>query len=101
MGLSNPLAETLKRIKIYQNSGADGIFVPCIENKSEIKEVVKSTHLPVNVMTMPKLPDFKTLADLGVKRISMGPFVYNNLAEKFEQSISNIIQKQSFDCLFQ
>jgi 2-methylisocitrate lyase-like PEP mutase family enzyme len=29
MGLDNSLEETIKRVKLYEESGADGIFVPC------------------------------------------------------------------------
>ena len=36
IGISNPLTETLDRIAEYQESGADGIFVPCIVNKEDI-----------------------------------------------------------------
>ncbi len=100
MGLKNPLEETLNRIKLYEESGADGIFVPCIIKEDEIKKVVESTNLPVNVMCMPNLPNFNKLAQLGVKRISMGPFLYNNMVAKLENSINNIIKNQSFNSIF-
>jgi len=101
MGLENPLEETLKRIKLYEKAGADGIFVPCITNEEDINKVVESTNLPVNVMTMPDLPIFSVLTELGVKRISMGPFVYNDLMQKFEKTIAIIMKNQSFKALFE
>ena len=85
---------------MYEEAGADGIFVPCITNEKDIKQVVEATNLPVNVMTMPDLPIYSVLTELGVKRISMGPFVYNNLMEKFEKTIAGIIKNQSFNSLF-
>ena len=100
LGLDNPLEETLKRIKLYEEAGADGNFVPCITNEEDIKQVVESTNLPVNVMTMPDLPVFSVLTELGVKRISMGPFVYTNLMEGLEKNLSAIMQNQSFNSLF-
>jgi 2-methylisocitrate lyase-like PEP mutase family enzyme len=86
------LTETLTRIRSYENSGADGIFVPCITNRDDIKEVVNSTNLPINVMCMPSLPDFEDLGSLGVKRISMGPFLFNKVYDnmgKLAQAINN------------
>ena len=100
MGLANPFEETLKRIKIYEESGADGIFVPCIVAENEIQKVVESTTLPVNVMCMPNLPDFNTLQNLGVKRISVGPFLYNDMIGKLEKSIIEITKNKSFNSLF-
>ena len=100
LGLANPLVETLKRIKIYEESGADGSFVPCIIAENEIQQIVKSTTLPINVMCMPGLSDFITLSKLGVKRISFGPFLYNNMIDKLEKNIIEITQKESFNPLF-
>lgn len=77
LGLPNGLEETLARIKAYKNTGADGIFVPCITDTNDIRAVVDSTKLPVNVMCMPALPGFDELTAVGVKRISMGPFLFS------------------------
>lgn len=71
LNIPSRLEETLKRIKAYEQAGANGIFVPCIVEKEEIKEIVQSTKLPVNVMCMPALPSFNELSELGVRRISM------------------------------
>jgi 2-methylisocitrate lyase-like PEP mutase family enzyme len=51
----NVIEETLKRIQLYQNAGANGIFTPCIENETDIKTIVDSTNLPINVMCMPNI----------------------------------------------
>lgn len=100
MGLENPFEETLKRIKTYEESGADGIFVPCIVAENEIQKVIETTTLPVNVMCMPDLPNFNTLQNLGVKRISIGPFLYNEMVGKLEKSITEITKNKSFNSIF-
>ena len=100
MGLDNSLEETIKRVKLYEESGADGIFVPCIVNINDIKEVVKSTTLPVNIMTMPDLLSFDILQQTGIKRISQGPFIYNSLMESFENKLKTINKDNSFKSLF-
>jgi 2-methylisocitrate lyase-like PEP mutase family enzyme len=100
LGMPNALSETLTRIKAYENSGADGIFVPCITDKNDIKEVVKATKLPINVMCMPALPGFDELESLGVKRISMGPFVQSYVNKKMQEAIHAIVSDNNFSCLF-
>jgi len=79
LGLPNALDETLTRIKSYENTGADGIFVPCITAGDDIRTVVNGSKLPINVMCMPQLPGFDELQTLGVKRISMGPFLFSKV----------------------
>jgi 2-methylisocitrate lyase-like PEP mutase family enzyme len=100
LGLENALEETLHRTNLYQSVGADGIFVPCIEKQLDIATVINNTHLPVNVMCMPNLADFSLLKKLGVKRISMGDFLFERVSNYFENSLITILDAQSFRELF-
>ena len=100
LGMPKALEETLPRIKAYENAGASGIFVPCITDQNDIKEVVRATKLPVNVMCMPALPGFEELKSLGVKRISMGPFVSNYISKKTEEVMKAVLQGNDFALLF-
>ncbi len=97
IGLDNPLNESIARAKLYQEAGADGIFVPCILDKKDIKCLVGSVSLPVNVMAIPNLPNFSVLEEMGVKRISMGPFVYSKINENLKYILGEIKDKQAFN----
>lgn len=79
LGLPTALDETLDRVVFYEEAGADGVFVPGITHTEDIAAVVGATKLPVNVMCIPGLPDFATLSSLGVKRMSMGPFLFSRV----------------------
>ncbi|MEO6167282.1 MAG: isocitrate lyase/phosphoenolpyruvate mutase family protein [Chitinophagales bacterium] len=96
----DPLTETLKRIPSYNDSGATGIFVPFIYDRQHIKEIVAATPLPVNVLSIPGLPSFVELKDLGVKRISMGTSMFRSLLASFEEKLKKIERDQSFESLF-
>ena len=79
LNIPTALEETLTRGKIYAGAGASGVFVPCITGVSDIGQVVGAVALPVNVMAIPGLPDIETLGRLGVKRVSMGPFLFSKV----------------------
>jgi len=96
----NSLKESFRRIKLYENAGADGIFIPCIEKQEDILAVVASTSLPINVMCMPNLPDFRILKEIGVQRISMGNFLFNEMYQHFEKTLTSISKSQSFKSVF-
>ena len=66
------LAETLARARRYRDAGADGLFVPKLIDPAEIREVVASAQLPVNLLTSPSLPPAAELTTLGVRRLSAG-----------------------------
>jgi len=100
LNIPTALAETLTRIERYEKAGANGIFVPCITKVNDIKEVVNATSLPINVMCMPNLRGFDELQLLGVKRISMGPFVNAYVNKKVEEVADTILQNNNFSCLF-
>lgn len=96
----NPAEETILRSTIYQEAGADGLFVPCITNVSDIKAVIEGINLPLNVMCMPDLPAFHVLEALGVKRVSMGNFVFDKMADQLEIELRKIKSESSFSSLF-
>lgn len=101
MGLDNPLKATLLRSTLYEKAGADGIFVPCVTDEEDIKEIVSNISIPLNVMAMPTLPSSQNLQQLGVKRVSMGPFMYNKINEYFNNRLDAIHEYHSFDPIFE
>lgn len=100
LNLENKLNETKNRIHLYESANIDGIFIPCITSVNDIKELVNSTKLPINVMCMPDLPSFKTLSDLGVKRISMGNFICDFVYSQMENKMNEVTADQNFNSLF-
>lgn len=90
LGHTEALKETKTRIQLYENSGADGIFIPCVVKETDIKEVMNAT----------KLPNFDYLHALGVKRISMGNFLIENMYSQFEQRVKNVLNEKTFNSIF-
>ena len=79
LNVKDTLKETINRIKLYETTGADGIFLPCLREEKDIAAVVSNTKMPLNLMFIPGLPGFDILNKLGVKRVSMGPLLFNKL----------------------
>jgi 2-methylisocitrate lyase-like PEP mutase family enzyme len=93
LDVKNKERETRSRLTIYEASGADGVFLPCISREEDISEAVNATKLPLNVMCIPGLPDFRVLNTLGVKRVSMGPFLFNkvyDVAGQLSQAVGTV-----------
>jgi 2-methylisocitrate lyase-like PEP mutase family enzyme len=100
VNIPNTLQVATERINKYEQSGADGIFLPCITKESDIATIVLQTKLPLNVMCMPELPNFDTLEKLGVKRISMGNFLNFYVYSALENVTAKILSDQSFNSVF-
>ncbi|HMC39666.1 MAG TPA: isocitrate lyase/phosphoenolpyruvate mutase family protein [Acidimicrobiales bacterium] len=70
---ANPdLADTIARLQTFQAAGADVLFAPGINSPADIKAVIDSVDLPVNILVEPGSPPVPDLASLGVARISVG-----------------------------
>lgn len=100
LNIDDKQKETVRRLKIYESTGADGIFLPCISNEDDITNAVSNTKLPINVMCIPGLPDFDTLNKLGIKRVSMGPFLFNSVYKKAAELSREVIDNGNFSSLF-
>jgi 2-methylisocitrate lyase-like PEP mutase family enzyme len=75
------LADTIARLQAFQAAGADVLYAPGITTTDDIRAVVSSVDLPVNVLALPGGPDVAGLAALGVRRISVGgAFAYAAIA---------------------
>jgi 2-methylisocitrate lyase-like PEP mutase family enzyme len=86
----NALDETLKRGQLYKAAGADGLFVPLIEEKVDIEKVINEIGLPLNVFVTPKLNSYRLLSQLGVHRISSGNKVYAKVTEYTNQYFKDL-----------
>jgi len=75
--LAAGLAEAERRGKVYAAAGADSLFVPGLADLGGIATLVKRVSLPLNIMATSQVPEIPALANVGVKRVSLGawPFV--------------------------
>lgn len=98
--LPSPLEITLQRAKLYKDAGADGLFVPGVSDPAVIREITSATTLPVNVVGTPALSSIETLADCGVKRISMAGFLYGATYKQLGKITETIRAEHSLEPLF-
>jgi 2-methylisocitrate lyase-like PEP mutase family enzyme len=74
VGHANPLNESLRRLAVYAEAGADCLYAPGLRTLEDIDAVVRAVApKPVNVLVGAAAP-FKVddLAALGVRRVSVG-----------------------------
>jgi 2-methylisocitrate lyase-like PEP mutase family enzyme len=68
------LADTITRLRAYQDAGADVLYAPGLTTREDIAELVQSVDRPVNVVMglAGAQLSLAELAALGVKRVSVG-----------------------------
>lgn len=100
LGVRGPVEEGIRRLSLYDKTGAHGLFFPGITAIADIQRIVQATTLPVNAMCMPQLPAFTTLKQAGVKRISMGNFVNQRVYKELENVGIKIKEQGNFADVF-
>jgi len=67
------LKETIRRLNAYAEAGADCLFAPGIKTKEDITAIVRAiAPKPLNLIAIPGAFSLAEIADLGVRRISVG-----------------------------
>jgi len=77
--------QAVERGKAFADAGASGFFVPRLSDPKQIERVVREVPLPLNVIAFPEAPDKKVWAEVGVARISHGPFPHRALMAKLTE----------------
>jgi 2-methylisocitrate lyase-like PEP mutase family enzyme len=62
----------IERARAYADAGAGSLFVPFVYDAGLIAQLCEKSPLPVNILVGLGIPDIRTLAGLGVARISHG-----------------------------
>lgn len=87
------LEELIKRGLSYKEAGADGFFPILIKQEKEISTLIATIDLPINILTIPGIPDLKTLRKLGVARVTLGPSLLK-FAVKAMRSLAMQLKEQ-------
>ncbi|MEV8022338.1 isocitrate lyase/phosphoenolpyruvate mutase family protein [Streptomyces sp. NPDC086554] len=68
--------ETELRAAAYQQAGADGLFVPALQDEKTIAALTATFDLPLNILYAPGRLTYNDLTDLGVRRVSTGSLLF-------------------------
>jgi 2-methylisocitrate lyase-like PEP mutase family enzyme len=66
------LDDTIARLRAFRGAGAHVVYAPGLTDLSEIARIVDEVGGPVNVLLVPGGPSRDDLAEVGVRRLSVG-----------------------------
>lgn len=93
------MAETVRRLKAFADAGADCLYAPGIKTREQIETVVKAVApLPVNLLMAASTGlTVQDVADIGVRRISVGGTLARVAMHAFIKSAREIAEQSTFD----
>ncbi|HEX6976200.1 MAG TPA: isocitrate lyase/phosphoenolpyruvate mutase family protein [Vicinamibacterales bacterium] len=94
------LPETLRRLEAYAAAGADCLYAPRVVSMSDIAAIVHTVDpKPVNVLVGSGFATVAQLADLGVRRISVGGGLARAAWTGFLDAANEIAREGTFERL--
>jgi 2-methylisocitrate lyase-like PEP mutase family enzyme len=92
------LDDTIKRLQAYQEAGADVLYAPGLRTKADIAQVVRAVDRPLNVLMglAGCVLTVKDLAEIGVRRVSVGSVLSRAALGGFLKAAEEIQQKGTF-----
>ncbi len=102
--VGDPDAEriALDRLVAFAEAGADCLYAPRVTDAETVSRIVKAVApKPVNVLMVSPVPGltFARLADLGVRRISVGSALSRVALGAFIRAATDILKSGTFDSL--
>ena len=98
VGHPDPFRESIRRLQAYAEAGADVLYAPGVHRPEEIKNIVAElTPRPVNILISRNIGlTVADLAELGVRRISVGSSLARAAWSGFMRAAQSISKHGSF-----
>lgn len=92
------LADTIKRLQAFQDAGADVLYAPGLKTLADIRTVVQAVDRPVNILLGGATEQHTAaqMAELGVKRISIGGAFANAAFSAFLRAATEVAEAGTF-----
>ena len=89
--------DTLARLLAFQAAGADVLYAPGLNATEDVRRLVEAVDLPVNVLALPGTAPVAELAEIGVKRISVGSGFSNVAAGAIADAGRELLERGTYD----
>jgi 2-methylisocitrate lyase-like PEP mutase family enzyme len=96
---SEIISEAIKRANQYINAGADCFYPVGILNIETIKTLRDEINSPINILGSAKSVSLKTLREIGINRVSFGPFIFRSILKMFSDIVDDISNLGTYDSL--
>ena len=80
--LEDRIEDVITRANAYLKAGADCIYPIGAGDKETLKVLRQRINAPINVLASAKTASLKELQEIGINRVSFGPYVFRSLLAK-------------------
>ncbi|MBK9096581.1 MAG: isocitrate lyase/phosphoenolpyruvate mutase family protein [bacterium] len=98
---SELIDEAIKRSKRYLSAGADCFYPVGVLDLETVKTLRKEIKHPINILGSAQSVPLKTLQEIGINRVSFGPFIFRSILKKFSDIVDDVFNLGTYDSFSQ
>ena len=91
------LEDVITRLTAYTAAGADSVYPVGRGDKETLTILRKRLSAPINVLATAKTASLKQLQELGINRVSFGPYIFRSLLAKMSAMQDEIMHMGGYD----
>ena len=84
------VSEAIRRARLHLAAGADCVYPVGVADEPTISALVAGVGGPINVYAQPSAPPLARLAELGVARVSYGPWLHRLAMQAMQRALARI-----------
>jgi 2-methylisocitrate lyase-like PEP mutase family enzyme len=92
------IEETVSRAEAYAEAGADCIYPIGQGDRETLTTLRKRITSPVNVLASAKAEPLKVLKEIGINRVSFGPYIFRSCLKKFVNIADELHCLGNYEC---
>ena len=91
------IEDVVTRLNAYTKAGADCVYPVGRGDKETLKILRKRISAPINVLATAKTASLKDLQELGINRVSFGPYIFRSLLAKMSAMQDEILNMGDYE----
>jgi len=93
------IEDVVERASAYTKAGADCVYPIGVLDLETITTLRKEISSPINILGSHKTIPLKIMSDIGINRVTFGPFLFRSALKKFANIIEDLGDLKSYECL--
>lgn len=90
--------EAVTRARAYAEAGADCIYPMGPGDEATVRTLRARISSPLNILASPTAAPLQLLREIGVNRVSFGPFVFRSCLRRFEEIADALLTTGDYAC---
>jgi len=92
------MEEAVKRAKAFSQAGADCFYPIGPGDEATVRQLRDQIESPINILVQPGAAPLDTMRDVGVNRVSFGPYIFRSCTRKFAEIADILLTSGDCSC---